>query len=95
MRVAFTAVATLALMGCNFADSGSQEQRAEPSESAQAAPAPDRNLADSMASNDPQPLANDGNAMFPAYMQLTTSRQTCTFGRSACLHACMHAGWSS
>ena len=66
MRVAFTAVATLALMGCNFADSGSQEQRAEPSESAQAAPAPDRNLADSMASNDPQPLANDGNAMFPA-----------------------------
>ena len=66
MRVAFTAVATLALMGCNFADSGAKDQQqAKPAETAQA-PAPDQNLADSMASSDPQPLPADGNAMFPA-----------------------------
>ncbi|WP_420605350.1 L,D-transpeptidase family protein [Novosphingopyxis sp.] len=67
MRVAFTAVATLALMGCNFADSGSADETDNQASATAAAPAPDDNLADSMASNDPRPLsAQDSNAMFPA-----------------------------
>ena len=66
MRVAFTAVATLALMGCNFADSGSKtDVDDQPTETAQA-PAPDDNDADSMASQDPQALPQDPRALFPA-----------------------------
>ena len=65
MRVAFTAIATLALMGCNFADSGEGSAAAENDSTQKAAPAPDDNLADSMASRDPAPAAGAGpDAMF-------------------------------
>ncbi len=67
MRVAFTAVATLALMGCNFANSGSDDQTKTQASGEAPAQAPDNNQADSMASKDPAPLtAQDPNAMFPA-----------------------------
>ncbi len=66
MRVAFTAVATLALMGCNFASSGEKADSTKRAEATDTAvPARQDRLTDSMAAQDPAPAPAAGvNAMF-------------------------------
>lgn len=86
MRVAFTAVVTLALMGCNFADSDGARKTAAADSDAAAAPREEASLADAMAAQDPAPLAsNDPNAMFdsPAPAAAATSRTSASRSGSA------------
>lgn len=84
MRVALTAVATLALMGCNFSDNGAAADGEGDTAKVAEAPAAEANLADSMASRDPEPLAGqESDALFADPMASAEQANSATTGAEA------------